>query len=277
MTYLTQLMRNTGVRFRVDTGRVLVRPSAPHGSPQPDVEDVREIRTYGTGAAQVDAFERDPWGRPADTQDQLDQPPSAKGESPDSGNAVAPAGRLLEADPAPAAKTRQSMEQATTQIPEASSRPHPSLFVASGRNGPAVEPSVSDEPEALQLAGVTLPTATFDSALVSQPALPEVVAWVAQGSSLPDDGSAGILQGREDVSTLKDHAIVEAPALHTGQLNNLQTEEAQMLSLHIGTIQLTVEDPVTPRLHSSAPQSREAAWQPASKRPSRLSRHYLRW
>ena len=277
MTYVTQLMRNTGVRFSVDVGRVQGRPSAPHGSPQPDVEDVREIRTHGTGAAQVDAFDRDPRGRPADAQDRLDQPLSAKGESRDPENVVAPAGRLLEAYPAPAAKARQSMEQATTQIPEASSRPHPSLLVASGWNGSALEPSVSDEPEALQLADSTLPAAAFESALVSRPAWPEVVAWVARGSSLPDDGSAGIFQGQEDVSALKDHAIVEAPALHTGQLDNLQTEEAQMLSLHIGTIQLTVEDPVTPRLHSSAPQSREAGWQPASKRPSRLSRHYLRW
>jgi hypothetical protein len=273
MSYLARLMRHAGVRFRTDTTSVPGQPRGPRPFPRPESE-FREIHPSGTGLPQVDPLRRNPaGGRPTDGQDLADRSASAKGEPRHAGTAVGLARHEPQAVPAPT----EGAIGAPAILPKAASGPSASASPAFAPTSPPPEPGVSQQrAEAPQPARPSWPTRALGSEVPSRPALPEVVDWVEERSSAPDTGVTLPESERGHVPTLEDHAIVKAPPLPAGHVSQLQTEEAQTFSLHIGTIQLTLEDPNDTDPPSSG-LHRESGGTPVSNAPSRLTRHYLRW
>jgi hypothetical protein len=303
MPYLRRLLHDTGVRRAVTGPRGSGQPTAATASSTIDTDDVREIGLGEEPLPQV-GVERDASREEqARVRDLADSPSSGGDASPAAAPAhlgsdgepvpprsrsprvstVPPAAPVLSNGPVSAEKesgvvplrhpTLASVEQAEEQNNgEAASQSRWSTFEASGPGSSGIGPGTGEGQAASARASGAPglpPTAPGSPPAVLQ-YLPEVVAWVDEGPTPLVEGSPH----RPGASRTKHRAVSASPPL-AGQGDD-PVPEAPMFALHIGTIELTVEDPITPIPVLPAPQSTESAARPDSARVSRLTRHYLR-
>jgi hypothetical protein len=299
MPYFARLIQYTGMIFR-QANRL--EPASGHAAPQPEsvpvleVEEVRDIDT--TDQAQpVDEADH-PAPPPVFQPTQADAPPPVPQEQPVGAEpdgvlhrpAATPLTGALPVPQAPAA----SQEQLAPPPPRDTEAPviAVSEIVEGGptvlapapaatpppRTGHSAEPA---HPESDARQAVTRPvSAPPPQALL--PSLAEVLTWVAAtpagGDQEPPPGArAAMAAGTEAMPAPWHHPVplLTRPALAPTPA----AEPSQHFSLHIGTIQLTIEEPPQPAVDSTPAPVSPARPQPTpapTSQTSRWRRHYMR-